>query len=141
MKKIIATLLVCSVIGFTANAQEQKKDASMPQMTKEQKEAMKHQREAEMNDAMTAAGLTDAQKAESKEAFEAANKAKNELKKDATLTDAQKLEKKKAIDEEQKTKLIKIMGEDKLKKFKDFQKKAKELKESKEKASPAKGYK
>ena len=96
MKKIIATLLVCSVIGFTANAQEQKKDASMPQMTKEQKEAMKHQREAEMNDAMTAAGLTDAQKAESKEAFEAANKAKNELKKDATLTDAQKLEKKKA---------------------------------------------
>ncbi len=135
MKRIIVTLLVCSVLGFTANAQEQKKENSMPQMTKEQKEAFKHQREAELNDAMAAAGLTDAQKAETKEAFEAANKAKNELRKDAALTDAQKMEKKKAIDEEQKTKLLKIMGADNLKKFKDFQKKARE---AKEKAAPVK---
>ena len=129
MKKIIATLLVCSVIGFTANAQEQKTDASMPKMTKEQHEAMKHQRDAELNEAMTAAGLTDAQKVDTKEALEVANKAKNELRKDATLTDEQKKEKKKVIDEEQKIKLIKIMGDDKFKKFKEAQKKDRDMKE------------
>ena len=138
MKKIIATLLVCSIIGFTANAQVQKSEHQMPQMTKEQKEAMKQQREVELADAMNAAGLTDAQKADTKEALESANKAKNELKKDVTLTDAQKQEKKKVIDEEQKAKLSKIMGDDKLKKFKDFQKKARE---AKEKAAPAKADK
>ena len=138
MKKIIASLLVCSVFAFSANAQEQKKENPMPQMTKEQKEAAKQQREVELVGAMDAAGLTAAQKAETREALEAANKAKNDMKKDPTLTDAQKLEKKKIIEDEQKAKMLKIMGADNLKKFKDFQKKSRELKEAKEKAAPVK---
>ena len=131
MKKMIFTVLVCSAIGFTASAQEQNEKVAPPMaqnqmMTKEQREAMKQKREAEMNEAFNAAELTDAQKSDSREAMEMANKSKRELRNDASLSDDQKKEKMKAIDEEQKAKLAKIMGEEKFKKFREYQKKAKE---------------
>jgi len=131
MKKMIATVLVCSSIGFTASAQEQKTEVAPPMaqnqmMSKEQREAMKQKREAEMNEAFNAAELTDAQKADSKEVMEMANRSKRDLRRDASLTEDQKKEKMKAIDEDQKAKLMKIMGEEKFRKYREFQKKARE---------------
>ena len=141
MKKIIATLLVCGTISIAATAQEAQTTAQQPQtpeqgqrphMTKEQREAMKHQREADLMDAMNSVQLTDDQKAKAKEAIETAGKQKNELRKDASLTEDQKKEMRKPIDAKLKTSLISIMGEDKYKKFKEFQKKTEEARKNTE---------
>ena len=128
MKKIIATFLVCGSISMAVNAQDQNPSTTMsgqgqrPQFTKEQREAMKQQKETDLLEAMNFAQLTNDEKAKAKDAIEVVNKKKGELRRDATLTDDQKKETKKKLDAELKSSLMAAIGEAKYKKFKEFQK-------------------
>ncbi len=133
MKKILVTILAISAIGFAANAQQpttpaappQGAPAARPKMSKEQREEMKKQREEELAKAMTAAGLTDAQKADTKAAIDSLDMKKKEMRKEGTFSEDQK----KMMEKEHKEKLIKVMGEEKYKKFREAQKAAKEARE------------
>ena len=134
MKKILVTVLAISAFSFATNAQQPTTPvappqgapaAAQPKLSKEQKEEMKKQKEEDLANALTAAGLTDAQKAETKAAIDDLDMKKKELRKAGTLSD----ELKKSMEKDLKEKLIKVMGEEKFKKFREAQKAAKEARE------------
>ena len=137
MKKILVTMLAFGAISLTANAQQPTPPANPPQanqpakprLSKEQREEMKKQREVDLANAMTAAQLTDAQKADTKAALDSMNQKMKEMRKEGIDSKDELKEQRKLMEKELKEKLIKIMGEEKYKKFKEAQKAAKEARE------------
>jgi len=128
MKHLLTTLFaVC--LSFTAAVAQEKKSDNVPQektMSKEEKAAAKAKKEADLQEAFKAAGLT----ADEKQKFrtiqdESAAFAKT-VKADSSLSDDQKAEKAKEIYATRNTKLKELIGDDKYKIVKDIQKTQKE---------------
>jgi len=125
MKKYLCFLLVMIAMSNVSIAQTDSM-AKKPELTKEEKAAMKAKQEADVLAAYKEAGLSDEQIAKCKDAVTEANKKSNEVKKNDALSDEQKTAAKKVISDEKNATLKAIMGEDAYRKYNAARKKQKE---------------
>ena len=128
MKKIVLTAFTIAAFTFAANAQEAKTaQTANPEKTisKEEKEKMKANKEAEIDAAVKAAGLTDEQARKVKDVLKDAGIKANELKKNNALTEEQKTARKEEINTQKNNSLKEVMGADKFKAWTEIRKKQK----------------
>ncbi len=129
MKKTIlsAVLLLTITTSFSQSVDTTSKSAApKKELSKEEKAAMKAKQEAELNEALTQAGLTDEQIAKVKTTLSDAGKRSTELKNNSSMSDADKTAAKNKINDEKNAALKEIMGEEKYKKYSAIRKKQKE---------------
>jgi len=135
MKKVFLSLFVLA-IGLTSNAQKSAtKEAQItpqapvmaqPKMSKEQKDAMKAKKEAELAEAFKKAELTDEQQKNARSVLDAFNEKSKAIKADAAMSADDRKAKLDEINKEKNEKLKEVMGEAKNKIFKQVQKAQKE---------------
>lgn len=130
MKKLLS--IVClGCIATLATAQEAKKEirpASIEQqpISKEQREAMKAKKEADLTEAFKRAEITEEQQKKAREIMADAA-AKNKELRNSNVSEEEKMAKKKVNDETKNTQLKELFGEAK---YKVFTKTLKELKDA-----------
>lgn len=128
MKKIV--LSVVSIACFTAFSFAQTTAAAAPlakpEMTKEEKMAMKAKNEKDISEALTGAGLSADQIVAAHEIMLEAGKKNKELKANDKLSEEEKDTAKKAINDDKNSKLKALMGDDKYKVYNGIRKKQKE---------------
>jgi hypothetical protein len=123
MKHLLTTLFaVC--LSYSAAFSQEKTDKAPQEktMTKEEKEAAKAKKEADLQDAFKTAGLTADEQQKTKTILEETATLNKTIKADATLSDDQKTEKAKENNKVRDTKLKELLGEAKYKALKDAQK-------------------
>ena len=130
MKKIFVSLVVAVSLFGTVQAQTAKatSDAATDKkvMSKEEKEAAKAKKEADLAEAFTKAGLSSADQVKARAVLDESNEKAKPVKADASLGDDAKKEKLGEIYKERNEQLKVIMGEAKYKIFKATQKAQKE---------------
>ncbi len=128
MKKIV--LSVVSIACFTAYSFAQTTTVAAPlakpEMTKEEKMAMKAKNEKETSEALTGAGLSAEQIKAANDIMADASHKNKELKANDKLSEEEKGTAKKAINEDKNSKLKVLMGDDKYKVYNGIRKKQKE---------------
>ncbi len=128
MKKIV--LSVVSIACFTAYSFAQTTAVAAPlakpEMTKEEKMAMKAKNEKETSEALTGAGLSAEQIKAANDIMADASHKNKELKANDKLSAEEKGTAKKAINEDKNSKLKALMGDDKYKVYNGIRKKQKE---------------
>ena len=125
MKKYLCLFLIVTATSNFAMAQTETV-AKKPELTKEEKAALKAKQEADVMEAYKEAGLSEEQISKCKDAVAEANKKSNELKKNNALTEEQKTAAKKVISDEKNATLKAIMGADAYKKYNAARKRQKE---------------
>lgn len=127
MKKLFITACMAVALTTTVNAQEAIKpaEAPKPQLSKEERAKQKQKAEDDLNAAFKEAGVTDDEVKQAKVIMEEARAKRAEIKKSTTFTEEEKITKSKESNNEEKEKLIKLLGADKYKAFKEVQKKQK----------------
>jgi len=127
MKKLFITACMAVALTTTVNAQEAIKpaEAPKPQLSKEERAKQKQKAEDDLNAAFKEAGVTDDEVKQAKAIMEEAKAKRSEIKKSTTFTEEEKITKSKESNNEEKEKLIKLLGADKYKAFKEAQKKQK----------------
>ena len=135
MKKVFLSLFVLA-IGITSNAQKlatkeaqiapQAPVMAQPKMSKEQKDAMKAKKEAELAEAFKKAELTDEQQKNARNVLDSYNEKSKAIKADAAMSADERKAKIDEISKEKNEKLKEVMGEAKNKIFKQVQKSQKE---------------
>lgn len=127
MKKLLLAAFITVGAFTTANAQNDAKFGTAAKTTtKEEKEAAKAKKEADLAEAFTKAGLTADEQAKSRTILTESNEQTKPVKADASLSEDAKKEKLEAIYKERNDKLKAAMGDAKYKVFKATQKAQKE---------------
>ncbi len=130
MKKIFVSLLVSISLFATTQAQTATANADGTSagktLSKEEKEAAKTKKEADLVDAFTKAGLSADEQKKVRAVLDESNEKTKPIKADASLSDDAKKEKLDAIYKERNEQLKTVMGNEKYKAFKAAQKAQKE---------------
>lgn len=125
MKKTLLTVL--SIVAITTFSQAQEVAAPQPaKLTKEQKEAAKAKKEAELAEAFKSAGLTADEEKKAREVLDAIGEKSKAIKIDATLSEDARKAKLDELNKEKNDKLKEVMGETKFKAYQQAKKKQKE---------------
>lgn len=129
MKKVFLSLLILGItLGAAAQktAEPQAPAMAQPKMSKEQKDAMKAKKEAELAEAFKKAELTEEQQKNARAVLDAYNEKSKALKADAAMSADDRKAKIDELSKEKNEKLKEVMGEAKNKLFKQAQKSQKE---------------
>ena len=118
MKKLFFIALALCALTIAAHAQTD--SSKIP--TKADREKMKAQREAQLNNDIKQLGLTDDQTAQVKNVLKTAQEKNMALRKDNSLGDAAKAAQRKQINQEKNDALKQIMGADKFKQWNELRK-------------------
>jgi hypothetical protein len=125
MKKLLVTVFALGTLSFAAQAQTSTA-AAKPELTKEEKVKLKQKQEEQLTASFKEAGLSDDEIAKVSTIMQEGRKKRNDLKKNTALTEADREAQTKATKEEEKAKLIDVLGKEKYKIWRDALKKQKE---------------
>jgi hypothetical protein len=124
MKKLLVTVFALGTLSFAAQAQTSTA-AAKPELTKEEKAKLKEKQEQLLTASFKEANFTDEEIVKVSTIMQDGKKKRNDLKKNTALTDAEREAQTQATKDEEKARLIEVLGKDKYKAWKDIQKKQK----------------